>query len=214
MHDYLRFDEKKISDFSESSVSSHYDAGYVFTRLGKGIMHQTRSIRIDLASFELSSENRRILRKTEAIKIASSELPYSAYDWHIAKMAKDFYDKKFEKGTFSANKVKDLLTDAQSNFNLLLLYAGDSIGYAICYENSDLLHYSYPFYDLNAPPGTGMGMMLRAILLAKEHQKKYIYLGSAQRSGDIYKLQFKGLQWFDEGAWNSDVQKLKDLLRV
>ena len=223
---YLKGNELTIPDFSSQNVTALYNKGYVFTRLDKGIMHQTRSLRIDLSKFELSSENRRILRKTDGLQITDYRLPISNYNWQIAKMAKDFYDTKFGKGVFSANKVKELLTDeSRSNFNLLIQYALKSevrspksdVGYAICYTNNDLLHYSYPFYDLkpntyNLIPNLGMGMMLRAILCAKGQELKYTYLGSAQRQGDVYKLQFAGLEWFDGQNWQTNTNRLKQLL--
>ena len=82
-------------------------------------MYQTRSLRIDLKKFELSSENRRVLKKTEDLRLKIEDLPIKNYDWKIGKMAKNFYETKFGKGTFSANKVKELLTDnKKSNFNL------------------------------------------------------------------------------------------------
>ena len=67
MNDYLTWDEKTITDFSPENINSLYNEGYVFTRKEKGIMNQTRSVRIDLSHFELSSENRRILKKTKGI---------------------------------------------------------------------------------------------------------------------------------------------------
>ena len=58
-----------------------------------------------------------------------------------------------------------------------------------------------------------MGMMLKAINYAKENGKKYIYLGSAQRPTDTYKLQFKGLEWFDGERWSEDLGELKKVLK-
>jgi arginyl-tRNA--protein-N-Asp/Glu arginylyltransferase len=55
-------------------------------------------------------------------------------------------------------------------------------------------------------------MMLTAIADAKANGKKYIYLGSAQRSSDTYKLQFAGLEWFDGTKWQTDTHQLKTLL--
>ncbi len=215
MAEYLHFDRKTVADVSAKNIEALYDKGYVFTRKGYGVMDQTRSVRIDLSRFELSSENRRIIKKNEGLKIESAPLPYAPYDWQIGKLAKDFYDTKFGEGTFSANKIKELLTDAaKSNFNILLKYTKDNAqAYAICYESKNILHYSYPFYNLNnATKDLGMGMMVLAILYAQEHDKKYIYLGSAQRETDVYKLQFKGLQWFDGKNWSSDTEKLKTIL--
>lgn len=56
-------------------------------------------------------------------------------------------------------------------------------------------------------------MMLKAILYAKELKKDYIYLGSAQRPTDTYKLQFTGLEWFDGQEWQTDQKALKQILK-
>ena len=229
---YLHWNEITITDFSEKNVADMYDRGYVFTRIGKGVMHQTRSCRIDLSKFELSSENRRILKKAGELELSPVALPSSkaratgqstpiSYDWRIGKLAKDFYETKFGSGIMSAQKVKELLTDtAASNFNLLLRYNLNVIttGYAICYDDPQILHYSYPFYDLKAASkDMGLGMMIKAIEYARSADKRYIYLGSLQRPGDTYKLQFAGLQWFDggpdgTGTWRTDIEAVKRIL--
>jgi arginyl-tRNA--protein-N-Asp/Glu arginylyltransferase len=226
---YLTWNEQTITDFSPEHIQAMYHDGFVCTRPEDGLMKQTRSLRIDLSQFELSSENRRILRKTEDVHMLRQSLPYAAYSWEIGKLAKDFYSTKFGEGTFSANKAKELLTSGRKDFNTLLTYSINSsdeiaasptaalsdnvVGYAICVETEELLHYSYPFYDLDAGKNTGMGMMLQALVYAKESGKKYIYLGSAQRPGDTYKFQFAGLEWFDGKVWNGDTSTLKRILQ-
>ncbi|HAT03247.1 MAG TPA: hypothetical protein DCS29_00510 [Candidatus Magasanikbacteria bacterium] len=219
MNQYLKWDEQTITDFSDNTINRLYHDGYVFTRKEKGVMNQTRSVRIDLNKFKLSSENRRILRKTKDLVLSDKQLPTNNYHWSIGKMAKDFYTTKFGDGTFSANKVKELLT-TEYNFNTLFSYSlgSETIGYAICYENNNILHYSYPFYDLlpktyNLIPNLGMSMMLHTILYAQENNKKYMYLGSASRPTDVYKLQFAGLEWFDGKVWQTDIEELKNILK-
>jgi len=213
---YLHWNEKTITDFSEHALSEHYAAGYVFTRINRGVMHQTRSVRIDLTQFKLSSENRRILKKTEGVTLAVSPLPLPDYSWTIGKMAKDFYDTKFGTGIMSTQKIKEMLTSTdRSNFNTLLtfLVEGRPTGYTIAYASSSILHYSYPFYDLtSSPKDMGLGMMIRAIVSAQEKGLAYIYLGSLQRPGDTYKLQFEGLEWFTGTTWSSDIEEAKKIL--
>lgn len=256
-HTYLSWDKKTIDDFSPENINSLYNQGFVFVRTGHGMMEQTRSLRIDLAKFKLSSENKRILKKTEGLELQTSPLPYSEYHWSIGKLAKDFYTKKFGDGTFSANKVKELLTDKEkSNFNVFLQYdfspykgelegvfskenvvkntssaqrktppmppligeenaslPYNTIGFCICHETNEILHYCYPFYNPESTiPNLGMGMMIRAIIYAQENGKKYIYLGSFQRPTDVYKLQFEGLEWWDGRCWNDNIRKLKTIL--
>ena len=226
--DYLHWDEKTITDFSEKTVADMYDRGYVFTRIGKGVMHQTRSVRIDLSKFELSSENRRVLKKVSNIVLTTNDLPLADYNYKLGMDAKYFYDTKFKPGIMSAQKVKEMLTDpVKSNFNQLLVYSSDSsgiakesheLGYCIAHVNPSLIHYSYPFYHIDmTPKDIGLGMMIMAIEWANAQGLKYVYLGSLQRPTDTYKLQFAGLEWFDGGkdgsrTWSNDLEKVKMIL--
>lgn len=216
---YLNWDTKTVTDFSPENIASQYDAGYVFTRVDKGIMNKTRSFRIKLSDFEMSSENRRIARKNEHLSLVVKALPLSAddYSWEIGKLAKDFYDA--HGADFSANKVKELLTnEVSSNFNTLLTYIDTRtnlvIGYAICHLDSNILHYSYPFYVTNpTEPSRGLGMMIKAIEWARAQGLSYAYLGSLQRPSDTYKLQFAGSEWFDGENWQTDTTPLKEILK-
>ncbi len=214
---YLVWSEKTITDFSENNIYALYDAGFLFTRAGRGAMYETRSVRVDLSKFELSSENRRVLRKTENVKMEVTTIPYADYSWEIGKMGKNFYDTKFGPGIFSANKIKELLTDGEkSNFNLLLKFSIDNnpVGYAICFANDKILHYSYPLYNLDTNiPNLGIGMMTRAIVWAKENNKKFVYLGSAKDGAALYKTQFSGFEWWNKKTWNTDVEELKNIFK-
>ena len=207
--EYLNWKEEKITDNSAENISKMYGNGFVFTRLGKGIMSQTRSVRINLNKFEITSENRRILRKGENITMKKDVIPFEKYSWEIGKLAKDFYTKKAG-GAFSANKIKEIIT-TEDNFNVLLSYS--DLGYVICYENKNMLHYCYPFYNLEKSlKDMGIIMMTKAIIKAKEEGLKYFYLGSLQRPSDVYKLQFEGIEWFDGKEWKSDKEEVKKIL--
>jgi arginyl-tRNA--protein-N-Asp/Glu arginylyltransferase len=215
---YLNWDTKILKNPSTAEIERMYNAGYVFTRVGPGVMNRTRSFRVNLSAFAPSSENRRILRKAESLKLSVEPIPYAAYDWSIGKLAKDFYEKLG--ADFSANKVKELLTDAgASNFNCLLVFidaaSNKPVGWVICYKSADILHYSYPFYieDPNEP-SRGLSMMTKTIDWAKAQGLKYAYLGSLQRPSDTYKLQFMGGEWFDGEHWQFDAKPLKDILNA
>src|SRR3954463_8505279 len=109
--EYLHWNEQTITNFSPEAIAGMYNRGFVFTRIGKGVMHQTRSCRVDLSKFEMSSENRRIMKKTADIEAVSHDIPLASYNWKIAKLAKDFYDTKFGHDTetiMSANKIKEI----------------------------------------------------------------------------------------------------------
>lgn len=217
MESYLCWDQKTVSEVDDTTFAYWYEKGYLATRVGRGILQQTRSIRIDLSVFRLSSENRRVLSKNNNRTCAFHPIPYELYHWRIHKMGKEFYEKKFGKNTFSAQKIKELFTTADTNFNGVLRYTSDkdteATGYCIVRVTPTFLHYAYPFYDPARKESTlGMGMMLQAILLAQKEKKQYVYLGSAQRTSDTYKLQFNGLEWFDGNCWQTNVDELKKVL--
>lgn len=210
------------ADSGAEKIESLYDAGYLATRLGKGIFTKTRSVRIRLSKFALTSENKRILKKVEHISLSKINLPHKEYHWQIGKLAKDFYETKFGRGIMSAQKIKEILTDSEkSNFNALLVFNDSNIvddtGFAICYKSGKILHYSYPFYNLenpSVPKSMGLGMMSKAIEWAKENGLEFVYLGSLQRPTDTYKLQFEGMEWFDGERWQTDLKEAKKILEI
>lgn len=212
---YYSINEITVSDFSEENIARLYDLGYLFTRKEKGNMYQTRSLRIDLNKFELNSENRRILRKTPELDFKFIQLPHNNYSWEIHKLGKEFYTKKFGDLTMSASKIKEMFTEVdKSNMNFVFefLLNDQNIGYALGFMGGGFMHYAYPFYNLDLDTNNlGLGMMIKSIIFAKEKGLKYIYLGSIIDQKAKYKIQFKGLEWFNEEKleWSSDIELLK-----
>lgn len=215
---YLKWDTDIIKDFTPENVEKMYADGFVFGRVEKGMMDRTRSFRIDLKKFELSSENRRILRKAEHLVLSIENLPYSGYSWQVGKLAKDFYEKFGDK-IFTANKAREIMTDeAKSNFNKLFVFTdrrtNEVVGYVVGFQSKRMIHYSYPFYIEDPKESSrGLGMMTMAIEWAKKLGKDYIYLGSLSRPSDTYKLQFKGGEWWNGERWNTDLDSLKNILK-
>ncbi len=212
---YFKTDEKTI-DFKTDKIIEAYNSGFVLTRIGKGFVIQTRSLRVNLNNFELNSENRRILRKTDGLESKLINLPYTDYSWEIHKLGKDYYTRKFGEGIMTANKIKSMFNDIE-NENMThafkYTYKSEVVGYTLIYMNEQIMHYAYPFYNLDYETyNLGMGMMLRAITYAKENNFQYIYLGSVVEPESKYKLQFEGLEWWDENKWSNDINKLKELL--
>ncbi len=212
---------KEITIKSTDDIDNLYNEGFVFVRKGKGVMQQIRSLRLDLRDFELTSENRRILKKTENISIEKENLPYNKYNYNIHKMGFIYYKTRFGDKVMTANKIKEMFTSMdKSNMNSVLVYKDRNLnkmefaqGYALSYINKYMIHYSYPFYDLSYfNLNMGICMMLKAIIFAKEHNLDYVYLGSVYKKESIYKLQFRGLSWFDGEIWNQDISALKEKL--
>lgn len=228
---YFFTEQLEINDFSSKNISDLYSEGFVFTRIGKGILNKTRSLRINLEKFSLNSENRRVQRKIPDLSLIKVKNPLDNYEWKIHSYGKTFYEKKFGDLTMSASKIKEMIQDQdKSNFNTTLFYSSENIihlgwdlkymeqrtiGICISYENEDLFHYAYPFYDTVLPKeiSLGMNMIISAISKANEENKKYFYLGSVNDKKSHYKLQFVGLEWYDTESnnWNSDLTKLTEI---
>jgi arginyl-tRNA--protein-N-Asp/Glu arginylyltransferase len=230
---YFQTDTKTIDFLSAEKINELYNKGYLFTRVAKGNFYQTRSLRINLNSFELSSENRRIINKNLNLNISKHAIPLDDYSWKIHSYGKEFYYKKFGDGTMSASKIKEMfLNTEKSNMNGAFIYQSSDnltdnpnkwdlgigsleniVGISLIYSNTDILHYAYPFYDLEIPKeqSLGLAMMTKAIIWAKEQNMEYVYLGSVTSTQAHYKLQFKGLEWFDtdSGQWVQDLSRLK-----
>lgn len=210
MNTYHRYDEQKITDFSEEYVSKMYENGYKFTRVSEGLMQSTKNLRVNLSKFELTSENRRVLRKNPYLTLTIFPLPYELYDWKISKMCKEFYLAKFNSKIFSFSKAKELFL-GKLNMNGVLEYriSDETVGYCLIYYNSEIMHYCYPFYDLKFINSTlGIGMMTSAILHAKKLGLKFVYLGGLNSEKDNYKLQFKGCEWWDVSNHKWSVDKV------
>ncbi|MCX8035074.1 MAG: hypothetical protein N3A71_02180 [Candidatus Dojkabacteria bacterium] len=209
MTSYKSFGYIEIKDHDLDEL---YDNGYVLTRK-KCIASKIISLRVRLRNYSPTSENRRILRKFNN-KIEEISLPLNNYDWKIGKIARDFYAIKHKEESFSTNIIKQLLTDPTNFlFNTLLNY--ENHGYCICLKTDKLLHYAYPFYVEELwETSFGMYMMTKCIEEYHKTEIDYIYLGSVHNKKAFYKLQFRGLEWFDpiKNKWKEDLDELKSLV--
>lgn len=200
---YLKASEKDSKD-------EIYEKGFLATRIEENYYYLSRNVRIDLEKYSQSSENRRVLKKTKDLKLENKKLKDFIFDYKITKLATEYFKAKFEKNIISTQSLKKIF---EQNFftNILIFKLNDKeVGYCITMETENLIHYAYPFYGKEfIGTNIGMGMILKTLEYAKENGKKYLYLGTAYTKSSKYKLQFKGLEWFDEGSWNSNIDNLK-----
>ena len=198
------------------TLAEIYNQGFLASRIKPNYFYMARSLRIDLSQFSLTSENRRILRKTAYLQRNHQRLPLDAYDLNIGRLATKYFLTKFNRRILTARTIRRLCTEGF--FTDLLTFTdlpspADSIGYAIIISDNEILHYTYPFYDMSYySKNIGIGMMLSTILWAKESNKKYVYLGTCYTQEAKYKLQFTGLEWWNGKDWSRDIEKLKSLL--
>jgi len=199
---------------TNDDINKIYDMGFLPTRLKKDLFYLCRSLRVNLRDFELTSENRRVLKKTNYIKMNIKELKDYKYNYKIGKMGKDFYDKRFNKRVMSANKIKWLFTEGFCTHVAVYRDREEIIGYCLLVKGQNLIHYAYPFYDLRYfKKNAGMGMMLQLIIWSWKNGLNYTYLGTCYTEKALYKTQFKGCEYFTGWNWSNDIDELKYLVR-
>lgn len=197
------------------SVEKIYSAGFLPIRSNPGVYYLARSVRVNLALFEPSSENRRILKKTESIKGRPVPLSEFNYTPQIQKLCKDYSENRFGSGVLSAAAVRSIFTSGVYSHVFVFedTEKQKEIGFAVCYISESLLQYAHSFYDLGYfSLSLGARMMLEAVSWAKDNGKEYAYLGTCYEDKALYKTEFKGVEFFNGFTWSNNLQELKALI--
>jgi arginyl-tRNA--protein-N-Asp/Glu arginylyltransferase len=194
-----------------------FNAGFLPSSRYLDRFYLCRQIRVALAQFELSSENRRILRKGAGINVEL--VPRAKFDYTPARREffKRYADAKFGRDVMSYERL-DLLFAAPVISHLLVFTdtaTGAEAGVATLYLKGDTLaYYYYAFYDLNYfARNLGMYMMTSAVELFAGRGVKQLYLGTCYSENALYKTQFAGAEFFNGFRWSHNLAELKYLLR-
>jgi len=176
-----------------------------------------RQIRIKLADFVPSSENRRILRKGTGIHYEL--IPRENFDYSSPRreFCKTYADIKFGKDVMSYQRL-DLLFNSRVFSHVLRFIDTTSdkeIGLVTLYlEPTEMAFYYYAFYDLNYySRNLGMYMMTSAVNFFNQLEYKYLYLGTCYSPNALYKTQFAGFEFFNGFCWSNNLKELKYLIQ-
>jgi len=193
-----------------------FNAGFLPSSRNLDRFYLCRQVRVNMAKFKPSSENRRIIRKGAGIDVAL--VPRNQYDFTAERRQffKTYADIKFGKDVMSFDRL-DALFAAPIISHLLVFTdteAGKEIGAAALYvENKSLVFYYYAFYDLNYyARNLGMFMMTSAVTLFAGNDVKHLYLGTCYSQTALYKTQFAGAEFFNGFQWSDNLKELKYIL--
>lgn len=196
--------------------SDVFNAGFLPSSRDLDRFYLCRQVRVNLAKFKPSSENRRILRKGAGIEV--SLIPREKYDYapERRQFFKTYADIKFGKDVMSFERL-DALFAAPIISHLLVFTDTETrreIGVATLYlEGKSLAFYYYAFYDLNYyARNLGMFMMTSAVELFAGRGVKHLYLGTCYSQTALYKTQFAGAEFFNGFRWSEDLKELKYIL--
>ena len=193
-----------------------FNAGFLPSSRNLDRFYLCRQLRVNLAKFEPSSENRRILRKGEDIKMTL--LPREQFDYTPARheFVKSYTDAKFGKDVMPSERLDSLFNSPVTTHLLVFTdtKSGAEVGVVTLYlEAGRLAFYYYAFYDLAHPNRSlGMFMMTSAVAWLAEQRFQHVYLGTCYSDRALYKTQFAGVEFFNGIRWSENMDELKYLL--
>lgn len=197
-------------------ASKIYEAGFLPIRSLPDIYYLSRGVRVNLGEFSLSSENRRILKKTQNIQANLLLTSRFSYTPEVQKLCREYAQERLGKDVFPVPAIRSVFSGRVYNSVFVFSSTEDSkpVGYAVCFVGEDVLQYAHAFYDLRyLSENLGARMILEAVTWAKVNGKRYAYLGTCYDEGALYKTEFAGAEFFNGFAWSGNLEELKALIK-
>lgn len=176
--------------------------------------YMARQIRVDLPGFAPSSENRRVLRKSEGL---SFELVPST-EFVLASEARGtclrYAGERFGEGVMGPERLDGLFASAMTSHVLVCRDGGREVGWTTLLLDRDrTAFYSYAFFE---PEGRvrnlGMSIMTRCVAMLADAGFRHIHLGTCYSGKALYKTQFPGVEFWDGTMWRTDLAALKRMV--
>lgn len=206
---------------SQQELPEIYEKGFLpYTNnltIEGDIFYLARSLRVDLARFEDTSENRRVNRLAEPLNIKLEVIPKAEFDLEnpvFKEFCANYINERIGDDNMSHERWDYILSRELGTHILQFTAEGKVMGYILAAIEGGVFHYWFAFFDTEYMRSHSLGkwMMWRAIRWAKDNNLQYVYLGTVYKSKAMYKVRdHKGLAFFDGYRWNEDLKRLKEL---
>lgn len=188
---------------THNTIEENYNIGLLPQRNIKNNWYSDSSSRSNLKGFSLTSENRRIINKTNTYRyqlIPLSEFKYTPF------IQKIIYKWIKEIGwDFPISSVKTIFTNHIFNYVYIWLDKDDNaVAYSICYFSSEISHIAYVFYNPKlSHDNLPIRLSLQTIINSHEKGLKYCYLGrfNPETKLGFYKRELPGFEYFSNNNW-------------
>jgi len=184
-----------------NNIDENYKNGFLPQRNDKNLFYFETSCRSNLEKFNLSSENRRILKKTENFTFEKMPLEDFIYSIKVQKEINIWI--KILGWNFPISSVKNIFKN--HIFNYLYVWKDNKkkiIAYSICYFSKNISHIAYVFYHPDLAHGNlPIRLSLQVIIDSQEIGLKYCYLGRFSQDTGYYKRNMPGFEYFDNNNW-------------
>ena len=184
------------------------------------IFYLARSLRVELDSFDDTSENRRVNRLVEPLKVELEVIKkedFNLEDPAFTEFCQSYISQRIGDDNMSIERWQYILSRETGTHILKFTSEGKFLGFILGAMGGDFLHYWFAFFDTEYMRTHSLGkwMMWRAIRWAKDNRLKYVYLGTAYKPSALYKIRdHKGLAYFNGHGWSKDVERLKELCKT
>jgi arginyl-tRNA--protein-N-Asp/Glu arginylyltransferase len=188
---------------TQYSIDDNYQHGFLPQRNKKGNYYLDTSCRSSLNNFSLSSENRRIINKTQdfSFKIFSTK----DFDFNIEVKKTIFSWLKILGWDFPISSVKTVFTN--HIFNTIYVWYNSQnqiVAYSVGYFSDTISHIAYVFYDPQySRSNLPIRLTLQFIIDSQAKNLSYCYLGrfDPQTKLGYYKRNMPGFEYFLNNNW-------------
>lgn len=183
------------------TIEDNYNLGFLPQRNDKNFWYFDTSSRSNLSNFQISSENRRIINKTQDFSFKF--LPLSSFDFTPSIQKTIFHWIKQLNWDFPISSVKKIFTDHIFNYVYIWKDKDEQVvAYTICYFSSNIGHVAYVFYNptlnhSNLP----IRLVIQTIIDSHDKNLKYCYLGRFSPDCGYYKRNMPGFEYFNNNNW-------------
>lgn len=186
---------------NNNSIEENYQQGLLPQRNDKDLFYQESSCRSNLSKFNLNSENRRILKKTEGFSFQKIPLKNFSYTLDVQKQIYSWI--KELNWDLPISSIKNIFTNHIFNQVYIWKDENDKIAaYSVCYFSESISHIAYVFYNpqynhSNLP----IRLVLQTIIDSHNLGLKYCYLGRFSKETGFYKRTMPGFEYFKDNNW-------------
>lgn len=194
----------KFNIQNQLTPEENYQSGLLPQRNDLNFWYQDSSSRSNLSNnFQLNSENRRIINKTEDFTFELILLKDFSFTPEIQKQIHSWI-KQLE-WDFPISSVKTIFTN--HIFNYVYTWKnnlGQVVAYSICYFSDSISHIAYVFYDPQYSHGNlPIRLVIQTIVDSHNRGLKYCYLGRFSSETGFYKRNMPGFEYFNNNQWQT-----------
>jgi len=190
------------------SLEENYQQGWLPQRNQKNLFYtdDNFSSRSKLDNFQLSSENRRILKKTQ--HFTHQLVPLSTFEYTPSLQKTIHSWVKELNWDFPSSSIKTVFKN--HIFNYLYIWTdtitNQVVAYSLCLFEKNFSHIAYVFYNPKyAHQDLPIRLALQTAIDSAAKQLKYCYLGRFNPKNKLgfYKRNFPNFEYFVNNQWIS-----------